>query len=304
MKMKNLILFFTLCFSLTLQAKLIDKIVGLIDEKNISLSEVQRVQKTINGRREISPVLYNDLKTSQKEIINYIFKTYITRKELEKIGYAITEQRVDGQIANTLSRIGINKKQLINQLMQNGLSFEEYKEVIKASMEFNLFTQKIISPLVVISEQEIKSLYIKKSSQKMSQTIQYELYDYILEAKNISPKKLTTLRKKIQKTLDSGSPVKIKNIELIDIGKIKSSSLDKKIQNHLKKVEEGHVAKPLKLANTYHFFFVKKKEAGNSDEYDKVKSNIANYLYEQKIKDILETYYERKMQDNYYTKYL
>lgn len=283
--------------------KLIDKIVGVINEQSITLSEVKRIQKTLKGRRDIAGVLYNKLKT-QKDIINFLFQMFVVKKELDALGMSVSESRVDAQIENTLKRVRLTKAQLIRQLTKNGLTFEEYYQVIKQSMEFSLFQQRIIAPLVAISEQEIKSLYLQKAGDKAAQTVQYKLKDYLVDASKVSLEKANQLQEQIQSALKQGKTLKLKNIEMIDLGDIKSSSLSSQIRKHITSVEQGNVSKPLKLGGNYHLFYIEKKDIAQSDAFEKVKPQIANYLFERKSINISKSYFERKVQEDYDIKYL
>lgn len=303
--MKNFLLLIIFSVSIHAHAQLIDKIVGVINEKNISLSEIKRLKKTLVGRQAIAPILYNDLaNATDKSFIEHIFQTYIIGKELEKIGYNVAQERIEEQINTTLKRTNLTKNQLIEQLAKNGLSFEEYEYVIRESMEFSLFNQKIISPLIAISEQEVKSLYIQKSSQKSLKAIEYKINDYILTTRGLSETKIAAIQTQIQNLLDQNKKVKIKGVELLELGSVKSTSLDKKISSHLKNIETGKVAKGLNIAGDIHLFHVIDKDISESDEYEKVKSQIANYIFEQKSKEVLKSYFERKLQDDYFKKFL
>lgn len=285
------------------RTKLIDKIVGVINEQSITLSEVKRIQKTLKGRRDIAGVLYNKLKT-QRDIINFLFQMFVVKKELDALGMSVSESRVDAQIENTLKRVRLTKAQLIRQLTKNGLTFEEYYQVIKQSMEFSLFQQRIIAPLVAISEQEIKSLYLQKAGEKAAQTVQYKLKDYLVDASKVSLQKANQLQEQIQSALKQGKKLKLKNIEMIDIGDIKSSSLSSQIRKHITSVEQGNVSKPLKINGSYHLFYIEKKDIAQSDAFEKVKPQIANYLFERKSINISKSYFERKVQEDYDIKYL
>ena len=60
--MKRLIGLFILFVSLNAAAapKLLDKIVAIVDDKVVTLSEVKRVQEGMEARANISPMIYKD----------------------------------------------------------------------------------------------------------------------------------------------------------------------------------------------------------------------------------------------------
>lgn len=284
-------------------SKLIDKLVGVINEHSISLSEVDRVLKSLKGRREISGALYNNVKT-QKDVIKLLFQVHVVKKELDTLGYGVSDSRVDAQIQNTLKKIRLSKSQLIQQLAKTGLTFDEYYQVLKQSMEFSLFQQKIIAPLVIISEQEIRSLYLQKAGKKAAKTIQYKLSDFIIPKNKINGNDAKRLQQKIQSSLNSGNKVTFNNLEKFDVGNVKATSLSQQIMEHIQSANEGEVTSAIEIDDNYHYFYIEKKEFSQSDEFTKVKPQIANYLFEQKSVNISGSYFEKKIQEDYDTKFL
>jgi len=66
--------------------KLLDKLVAVINTKVISLSEINRVEQTLSARREVSPMIYNKDKYSQKELIDILIRAYIIRDKINAQG--------------------------------------------------------------------------------------------------------------------------------------------------------------------------------------------------------------------------
>ena len=51
----------------------------------------------------------------------------------------------------------------MNFLKSNDLTFNEYFEVIRETIEFNIFNGRVIQPLITITDQEVKNLFYKQN---------------------------------------------------------------------------------------------------------------------------------------------
>jgi peptidyl-prolyl cis-trans isomerase SurA len=137
--------------------KLLDKIVAVINNRVISLTEVDRMRETLEARKEISPVIYTEEKYNQKELLEIMIRSHIIRDKINAQGYIINDDAVESRIKMTEDRLGLKRSDLLQFLKGKGVTYEEYFEIIRETMEFNVFAQRIIAPLITVTEQEIKN---------------------------------------------------------------------------------------------------------------------------------------------------
>ena len=114
----------------------------------------------------------------------YLLKRNIIRLKLKEIGYEITDKQVEAQIKTTESRLGLGRADLLSFLESNGLTFQEYFETTRESIEYNIFLGKVIKPLVKISDQDILKKY-KEVSKSDSLTYKYDLVDFYISNKQV-----------------------------------------------------------------------------------------------------------------------
>ena len=155
-----------LVLSVQVEAKLLDKVSGVINDKVFTLSEIERVQNTVDIRREIAPFIYNQPNYNKKDILNLLQNLFIIRDKLSELGYVISDDAVESRINETEKGLGLNRKELLKFLESKGISFNEYFEILREAMEYNVFNGRVIAPLVTITDQEMKNLYYKKTKNK------------------------------------------------------------------------------------------------------------------------------------------
>lgn len=186
--MKRLILTFLLLlnFGLTLNAKLLDKIILVVNDKIYTLSEIRQIKRNFPARKQVAPLIYSQYKAiNTKEIINLIIQKNVIRSKISELGFEITDEQVESQIKETEKRLRITRDQLLDFLEGNKITFEEYFEITKESIEYNLFFNKIILPSISITKQEIKNTYYKINKNKKTISFIYDLISFQISKKQV-----------------------------------------------------------------------------------------------------------------------
>lgn len=295
------ILFITLLsLSFNLQAKLLDKVAGVINDKVYTLSELTQIKKTLNARNEISPLIYPNEKMDLKEILNVLNRAFIIKDKLSALGFVITDDAVESRIVETEKRLGLGRADLLRFLKSKNISFEEYFEVIRQTMEFNVFNSRIISPLVSISDQELKNFYYKNFESGKASSFKYEVLDFVISKSSVLDRDLKRLPSVLEEYQRTGTlPEIYKDIQTIDLGNVSDEDLPKEFSSVLRESEEGGFSKSVVRDDVVHTFFLKKKDLTESSDYLSKKERIYNQLYYQRAIKITESWFDRESA-NYY----
>lgn len=284
--------------------KLLDKIVAVVNTRVISLSEIQRMDKTLPARQEISPIIYSEKKYNQKELLDIVIRSYIIRDKINAQGYVINDDAVESRIKMTEDRLGLKRADLLAFLKGKGLTYEEYFEVIRETMEYNIFAQRIIAPLVSVTEQEIKNEYYRRNSTNNALSFKYNLVDfYIAEDKLVdkNEKKFMAVLKDYQ--LTGKLPEDYRELETNQLDNLNEDGLSKDLKAILKNTAEGAFSKSIVLNNHLHVFYVQKKDLVESQDFLRSKDQIQNDIFMAKGKSVSSNWFDREY-SNYYIKNL
>jgi peptidyl-prolyl cis-trans isomerase SurA len=296
MKLLGVILFSI--FSLSLRSEVIDKIVAVIDVNIITLSQIERIQDSLASRKNISPPIYYKDVMSTNEVVQLLIQRFLIRAKLEEQGYVIGDDQVEGQIQATEKRLGLNREALMSFLKSNNLTFNEYFEIIRETIEFNIFNARVIKPLISITDQEIKNLFYQQNSSNNTFTFKYHLIDYYLEqASSLQTKKLVSMVKKYRKNgiLDES----FKNLQTIVLGDVTEDGISLELREALKKTRQGGYTPPIQINNAYHVFYVKEKDLVESEVFNQAKEQIKGMLYAKKAKDMIKIWVTRESSRHY-----
>ena len=78
------------CF---VHAKVLDKIIAVVDDQTISHLDVLRIKDTLRARNEISPQIFRTTSLNEKEIMNLLINKKLIREKLNALGYFIADDR-------------------------------------------------------------------------------------------------------------------------------------------------------------------------------------------------------------------
>ena len=292
--MKKYTLFLALLTTQVAEAKLVDKVIAIFNSKVLTLSQIERITTNLPARKNVSPQIYNKDKMSDKDIVNLIIRNNMIREKLVAIGYNVTDEQVEEQIKSTEKRLGLGRPELLKFLATNNLTFDEYFEIIRETIEFNIFSSRVIAPLISVTEQQIKNTYYNRYLGNKTVSFKYGLTDYSVPG-NLSADDAKIFKDSIAKYHTSGIiPDSLRAIETNQLENLSEDGLTPDLIKELKVTDEGAFTKVVDLNGTKHIFFVKKKDLVESDQYIQSKERIRNELFEESAKSITTVWFERE----------
>ncbi len=284
-------------YSTNTQAKLLNKIVAIINDKVITENEIDFLKITHNKRAAIASQIYKKDKNSQKDIIERLIRQEIVRIKLKELGFDINDDRVESQINNIQKSQQMNRDQLVTMLKREGIEFSEYFELTKESYEYNAFLSNIISPLVSVSDQEIKNEYLNINKDSKSISLTYSLHAFTLpkttNTKNINDLLVTYKEKGVL-------PEHLSDVEFSELENIHEDDLDKSLAKALRVTPEGEFTRVISEGDKKQVFFVKKKSITESQDYLKQKDFIKHKLIMSKIDVVTESWFEAEKKNIFY----
>jgi len=294
---------FLLVLSFGLNAKVLDKILAIVDDNMITLSEIQRMQDNLNARKTISPILYSKNKYTQQELTEHHVQRFMIRANLTESGYVVSDDQVELQIKDTEKNLGVNREYLLKFLSSNNLTFDEYFEIIRETLEFNIFHTKVIHPLISITEQEIKNYFYRENASSKSLAFRYTLVDFFLPSKSVNKEMLNSFSSVMTKFNKDGIlPNNFKNIDSKAIEDITDEGLEANLKKLLKNTDEGSFSAPILIDHQYHVFYVKNKNLVESEEFQKSKDLIRAKLFQAHSDNMISLWFKR-VQNKHYIKY-
>lgn len=282
------------------KAELLDKIVAVVNDNTITLSQIRRVKENLAARRNISPQIFNQSNYTQKELIEIEVQISLVRAKLTEMGYVISDDQVEAQVKSTEERLGLNREALLKFLNSNNFSFDEYFELIRSSIEYNLFLSRVIQPLISITEQDVKNAYYKKYSNQKSLSFKYELIDFSLEKNRFKKGMLKEFKSVLTEYQQNGIlPQAFSELSTNVLNDIREGGLTQNLKKALNSAEEGGFTSPVLLGSNYHVFYIKKKDLVESEDFIQKRNQIKGQIFQDSIISMSKNWLESESQKNY-----
>ncbi|MDO9183141.1 MAG: hypothetical protein Q7U04_12070, partial [Bacteriovorax sp.] len=252
MKLASFFLFIFLFQSLA-QAKLLDKISAIVDENIITLSQIMRISKNLAIKRNVAAMIYDKNSFTTEELVNISINKFLIRSKLTELGYTITDDQVEAQIKGNEKKLNVDRKELMNFLKKQGSTFDEYFETLREAIEYSYFINRVISPTISISEQDVKNTYFKNNIKDARLNFKYTLIDYSIP-KDVMPKLGKGQMEEVVKLyrVNSILPEAFSTMTITNLDEITEDGIAPELKNLLKHTDEGSMTSTILLNNQHH----------------------------------------------------
>jgi peptidyl-prolyl cis-trans isomerase SurA len=300
MKIKLISTLATIIISSSASATLLDKVAGVINDKVFTLSEINRVKGTISVRKEIAPFIFKKNEYSKNEVLKLLQNKYIIKDKLSELGFVVSDDSVEGRIKETEKGLRLNREELLVFLKSKGITFNEYFELLRGAMEFNIFNRRIIAPLVTITDQELKNFYYNQNSKNKALSFKYKLLDFTLPASKVLKADFARIPSILNVYKTTGNiPEIYSDIDTNDLGEVQGDDLPKELKELLKNSDAQTFTKVYVKDNILHSFYLVQKDLTESEDFLRAKNSIYSQLFMKRAESLSQNWFSRESL-NYY----
>jgi peptidyl-prolyl cis-trans isomerase SurA len=295
---------FTLIFFTTSNlghAKLLDKIVAIVDDNVITQSQVERITKHTAIKKSVAPNIFDKENYNQADIVSILINKFLVRAKLSELGYTITDDQVESQIKANQERLKVDRKSLLHFLEQQGTSFDEYFETLREAIEYSYFANRIITPTISVSDQDVKNTYFKNNIKDSRLNFKYSLVDYSLTRDSFPKNGKFNFETVVKDYRSNGIlPQEFSQLKSNTLEDITEEGLTPELKNLLKETDEGALTSAIVLnSRELHIFYITKKDLVESERFSKEKEKIKDELFEQLVKKESSLWLERERGKHY-----
>lgn len=303
--MKREIFILSLLVSFATQAKILDKIVAVIDDQVVTQSMLERFKTNILARKNIAPIIYRKNDYAPDEIIDLIFNAKVVRAHLEKQGVLINDEHVESEIKSKEKQLGLSRKEILTFLRNNNVSFEEYFQLSREVIEYQYFLQKIIFPLISVSDQEIKNEYYEINKNNRALSFKYNLVDFYISPAILTKSDLENLPVDLKNFQIKGIlPAKLQSVENAKLSDLDSNTLSPIIEKAIKSVNEGDFSRPVEFNGMIHVFYVENRQVGESEDFLENKDLLSRQIRMRKEEKVKSMWFSKESANHYVKKFL
>ena len=269
-------------------SKLLDRIVAIVNDEVITLSELKQAMiyltKTPNPPPEV-----------KRRILEEIINVRLTAQQATKLGLEVKDAEVERAIQKIIAQNGITLKKLKEDLTREGSSYEDYKNWIKTQLLKTKLIGLQVQSKVTVTDEEIKKYYQAHIDEYKGYT-EYYLRHILLPfpSTDEDKKRLIYVQQEILRLLKKG----ISFSELAhkysqaptakdggDLGWIKARDLTPEIRNIVTLLQPGEISPWIKTHIGFQLIQLEKRREVPDKTFLEVKEQIYRLFYQQKMEE-------------------
>ena len=289
-------------------AAVFDRLEASVNKTLILLSDVARLKRTMPLRAQLDPLFAGTSlaqkgpASSDEEVVDFLIN-----EKLIQQAFPVSDQDVEQDINSIQGSNKIDRPTLINAIKEQGFTFEDYFELIRAGAAKRNLIERDIRTRVTISEDDIKNYYYNHYATSTPASRAYHLKLIAISAKSYkttaAAKDVITRAKKELQTGEAFEEVAKRISDDAsassggDLGTLTEDQMSPAIRDHLKGLKIGQISDVLGDAKSG-FFILKLVDvkATEGDRYEKVKEEIRSHLAASEYQHQIGLWLERQRQ--------
>ncbi|TYB33622.1 MAG: peptidylprolyl isomerase [Flexistipes sinusarabici] len=284
-----------------LSAQIIDKILAVVGDEVITKYEVEsfnpeRVKQIYSLKNEEKKD--NTLQEYYDNVLDFLVEQYKVELAAKREGVEVTEAETNAALQDVLTKNNVSMEQLKSALKERGLTLAKYKWQIKMDILKSRIMSRIIAPMVVVTNEDIRD-YIDEHPE-LDLSDKYELR--MIEVKNKD--KFKKMKDYLENHSFSDTAIKFSKAASAKsggyIGFVSPDQVAEVIQKKLEKAKTGDVFR-VNNDNSIQLF----KVESFSSKYNvdnKTREEIVSKIREEKLKKVYENWL-KEHSETIYVKY-
>ncbi len=292
-----------------LNAEMVDKVVAVVNDEVITLSELDKEgESTFRKVATTTPSedLQRALTTARAEVLETLIDKKIIAQKAAAQNITVSDAEVDAALANVMKRTRMTREQLLAKLEEAGVDEAVYKNTLRSQILQNKLVGADVTSKIIVTEEMILDYYdthyVSKSNVDGYYLLQIGCTWLTAETKN-NPQAATNAEKldarkrieKVHQLASSGqnfSELARKYSQLPsrtdggDIGTFELDDMAADMRSAVSSLKPGGISKIIEMSSGYQFFKLLSSGDGNytqKESYEAVKESIKQELYEEQV---------------------
>lgn len=305
-------------------AEMVDKVVAVVNDEVITLSEVeeeaarayQSLAKEYSGKK-----LADSLVDAKEDILDSMIDRRLINQKAKQHNTTVTEEEITTAYENTRNRLSLDPAQFREKLAGSGLTEELYRKQLKDQILQSKLISYDVRAKVVVTEEMLKDYFDEHYAAKKEKGSYYLLQmGFTWKTDADDPEKLAAkeeTRKKAERILDQvrrGEDFKTLARKFSDlpsagdggdIGVLGLEDMAPAMRTAISPLGPGELTDIIETANGFQFYKVlsgEEKEKASSASFEAVKEEIREKLYDEKVKAAYSEWVKKLKEDAFIKK--
>lgn len=296
-KLTIFFIFFLVLWPVPTHAKTVDRIVAIVNDEIITLSDFEDFQKNFGAG------------APKRRLLDLLIEDRLTKQITKKLNLTPTAEEVTKRINAILTQQGLTQKDLTSFLKERGISYSQYRKNIESSIEQERLLEREIRSAISIKEEDVRAYYYQEIKRKGGEK-NYHIRQLFLpaETKEGREKKLVKAKNifeehkdgiPFEKLVQKYSEDKSEKESLGDLGFVSERDLIPELREAVKRLRLNELSHPIETAIGIHLIALLEVKKEQEESYQDAKDSIHRTLYEKEFKRILKNWIRSKKEGAY-----
>ncbi len=296
------------CFLGTARADLVDRILVVVNDDVILLSEFDKAMSTVRTsyeKRGVSPLEQQRLLDEQRpKVLEKMIRDKLTDQQVERHKLEIDDEDVDATIGRIREANKLTEEEFKRALELEGVNYEIYRKEIKEQLLRSRLLNREVRSKIVITESDIKKYYDAHIDQYTGNT-KYKLRHILLRLAPGAPysqkERVAEEINVIRQRLQDGEPFEKLATQFSDaptasnggrLGVFGKNLLTEEINAALKGLQAGEFSPVVETEQGYQLFFVEDIIQAGGKTLEEASPEIRDKLYADVVDRKFKTWLE------------
>jgi len=297
-------LFFLLCGWIFLGEAFVDRIVAIVNQEIITLSEVQKLagplQEEIQGKDRLER--RERVHEVQRKVLDRLIEEKLIDQEVKKAGVKVTSKEIEGALEEVKRRNAITQEELEKALEKEGLTLEAYKKQIEKRIQRMKFVNWTVKVETKAGEGELRDFYQKNIDRYRSNESYRPGQIFFLVSKEAGQEEVREIRKKCQKVLerikggeDFGEMALLHSEDISakdrgDLGYFKRGELLPELEKGALRLKVGEVSGIIRTSLGFHIIKLLDRKGGDAPPFEEVREKVQADYHEREMEKAFEQF--------------
>lgn len=196
--------FLFLCGLVSPSEAVVDRIVAVVNQEIITLSEVETLTVSLKGESQTGNRLERrgQIQEFFRKALDQLIEEKLIDQEVKKTGVKVTSKEVDGAIEEVKRRNAATQEDLENALIRDGVTLEAYKKQIEKNLQRMKFVQMSVKMESKAGEKEWREFYQKNMDRYRGNESYRPAHILFIIPKDRTKEGILEIRKKCQAVLE------------------------------------------------------------------------------------------------------
>lgn len=255
-------------------AKPVDRIVALVNEDAILLSDLAKARKDVAQENALAGKAES---VTDADLLQRLIDDRLSLQEAKKLNIEVSEKEIDGAIDDVLRQYQIDTDALKTRLLEQGLTYAEYRQKISEQIRRLKLTNRTVRSRVVVDQSKMQAYYSEhRDSFKDSPKV--HLWQFVFRGDDaVSAANELYKLKKLDAPVAATTATK-KGAQAVDLGTLSSELLSPEYGAMVSQLENTELSPPFQGPAGTQVLYLQERLPERLKTFDEVKTEIEDRL--------------------------